>query len=201
MNDCIIINSPLPKTKCPRIPFRPGFLTSARGSGKDYKDFWPLARITRTKVVLARKYKEQGSGSTPALAQKDQCENHAFLRIESPIPQIKSPTILKWPPLHEEWLLEAYLLRLDPSPSSSSFQPCVTQLFSMKFDKRDLPGWDRWFILFLLLFLPLILGWLMTATQQGWWSYHTVIQAQHNKRTTYRHSNKPILKGNKLAHR
>ena len=34
-------------------------------------DFWPLpealARITRTKVVLARKNKEQGSGSTPAL--------------------------------------------------------------------------------------------------------------------------------------
>merc|ERR1719239_1938139 len=68
INDCIIINSPLPKTKCPRIPFRPGFLTAARGSGKDYKDFLPLARITRTKVVLARKYKEQGSGSTPALS-------------------------------------------------------------------------------------------------------------------------------------
>jgi len=40
-------------------------LTSARGSGKDFKDFLPLARITKTKVVLARKNKEQGSGSTP----------------------------------------------------------------------------------------------------------------------------------------
>ena len=36
-------------------------------SGKDYKDFWPLARNTRTKVVLARILEKQGSGNTPAL--------------------------------------------------------------------------------------------------------------------------------------
>ena len=67
--DCIIINSLLQKTKCPKFwqntILARIFLTSAKGSGKDYKDFLPLARITRTKVVLARKYKEQGFGSTP----------------------------------------------------------------------------------------------------------------------------------------
>ena len=38
------------------------------------QDFWPLpevlARITRTNVVLARKNKEQGSGSTPGQLMK-----------------------------------------------------------------------------------------------------------------------------------
>merc|ERR1719397_2064043 len=59
------MKSLIPKTKYPKIASWPGFLASARGSGKDYKDFLPLARITRTKVVLARKYEEEGSGSTP----------------------------------------------------------------------------------------------------------------------------------------